>query len=104
MNNFKDLKIWQKGMEIVSMIFDLVKQLPKEEKLTLRSQMIRSAVSIPSNIAEGTSRNSNKDFARFLEIALGSCFELETQIIITQWNDLVHGYEFSNLNNSIVEE
>ena len=69
-------------MELVDTIYSFVEAFPNTEKYGLRSQIKRSAVSIPSNIAEGASRNSEKDFARFLEIALGSAFELETQLII----------------------
>ena len=86
MNNFKELKIWEKGMEIVREIYTLSKQLPEEERYIMKSQIVRSAVSIPSIIAEGTSRKSQKDFARFIEISLGSCFELETQLLIVKWN------------------
>ena len=70
-------------MELVDNVYTFVEAFPNTEKYGLRSQITRSAVSIPSNIAEGASRNSEKDFARFLEIALGSAFELETQLIIT---------------------
>ena len=69
-------------MELVDNVYTFVETFPKTEKYGLSSQITRSAVSIPSNIAEGASRNSEKDFARFLEIALGSAFELETQLII----------------------
>ncbi len=97
MNNYKELKIWQKGMDVVQQTYNLTKRLDDSEKYTLRPQLIRSAVSIPSNIAEGTSRKSNKDFARFLEIALGSCFELETQIFIVKLNNLAPGVEFEKV-------
>jgi four helix bundle protein len=69
-------------MELVDAVYSFVEAFPNTEKYGLRSQIIRSAVSIPSNIAEGAFRNSEKDFPRFLEIALGSAFELETQLII----------------------
>ena len=69
-------------MELVDDVYTFVEAFPNNEKYGLRSQITRSAVSIPSNIAEGASRSSEKDFARFFEIALGSAFELETQIII----------------------
>ena len=69
-------------MELVDNVYTFVETFPKTERYGLSSQIKRSAVSIPSNIAEGASRNSEKDFARFLEIALGSAFELETQLII----------------------
>ena len=70
MTNFRNLKIWQKGMELVIDVYKLTNQLPKEEKYVLRNRITRAATSIPSNIAEGSSRNSQKDFTRFLEIAL----------------------------------
>jgi four helix bundle protein len=80
--NFREYDIWIDGMDLVNTIYNLVDKFPKMEKFALSSQITRSAVSIPSNIAEGASRSSEKDFARFLEIALGSAFELETQLII----------------------
>ena len=80
MKNFKKLKIWQKGMELVLMTYKLADQLPKEEKFGLRSQMTTAVISIPSNIAEGSSRTSKKDYVRFLEYSLGSAYELETQV------------------------
>lgn len=82
MRNFREYDIWVDGMDLVNTIYNLVDKFPKMEKFALSSQITRSAVSIPSNIAEGASRSSEKDFARFLEIALGSAFELETQLII----------------------
>jgi four helix bundle protein len=80
MKNFKKLKIWQKGMELVMLTYKLADQLPKEEKYGLRSQMTSAVISIPSNIAEGSSRNSKKDYLRFLEYSLVSAYELETQV------------------------
>lgn len=84
MHNFRELNIWRDALELASEIFSLTKKFPAEERYGLISQINRSAVSVPSNIAEGSSRKSNKDFYRFLEIALGSCFELETQLIIAE--------------------
>lgn len=69
-------------MELVNIIYKFVGDFPAKEKFSLSSQISRSAISIPSNIAEGASRTSEKDFARFLEISLGSCFEIETQLRI----------------------
>ena len=80
--NFQDLRIWQKGIEVVRDIYILTKKFPKEELYGLTSQMRRSAVSIPSNIAEGFRRYHNKEYKQFLYIAMGSRAELETQIII----------------------
>jgi four helix bundle protein len=83
MRNFRKLNIWILGMEIVKDIYLLTKDLPAYEQYELTNQIRRAAISIPSNIAEGSSRKTNPDFARFLEIALGSSFELETQLLIT---------------------
>jgi four helix bundle protein len=84
MRNFKELKIWQKGFDIAVECIKLTQGFPSEQKFALTSQINRSGVSIPSNIAEGSSRSSEKDYNRFLEISLGSCFELETQLLISQ--------------------
>jgi four helix bundle protein len=80
--SYKDLIVWQKAMDLAVIIYDLVKKLPKQEMYALSDQMRRSVVSIPSNIAEGRERGSDKDFTRFLYIALGSKSELETQLHI----------------------
>jgi len=80
--NYKDLKVWQKAMDVTVDIYKLVKKLPKEETYLLSDQMRRSAVSIPSNIAEGQARSTAKEYARFLSIAMGSKSELETQLMI----------------------
>jgi four helix bundle protein len=84
MRNFKELKIWQKGFDLAVMSYKLVDTFPKTEKYSLSQQITRAAVSIPSNIAEGSSRSSEKDYARFVEISLGSTFELETQFLIAK--------------------
>jgi four helix bundle protein len=84
MHNFKELKVWKAGIEVSKMIFQLTKNFPPEEKYGLISQMIRSTVSIPSNIAEGCGRKTNKELHHFLSISLGSSFELETQLIIAK--------------------
>jgi four helix bundle protein len=82
MRDFKKLKIWQKAMEIVFDVYELVKAFPSEEKFGLRSQVTRAAVSIASNIAEGSAKSSDKDYKRFCESSLGSCYELETQMLV----------------------
>ncbi len=82
MQNFKKLNIWKDSMFLVKSVYKSISLLPENEKFGLRSQISRTAVSIPSNIAEGCGRESQKEFKRFLEIALGSTFELETQILI----------------------
>ena len=77
---YQDLVVWQRSMELVKEIYSLIKYLPKEELYGLSDQMRRAAVSIPSNIAEGQARYSNKDFIGFLYISRGSIAELETQL------------------------
>jgi len=79
---YKELVVWQKSMELVKEIYTITKKLPKEEIYGLSDQMRRAAVSIPSNIAEGNGRKSLVDYARFLDIARGSEYELETQLQI----------------------
>ena len=82
MRNFRELEIWNLSRGLVKEIYLLMKTMPEEKKFGLTSQIKRSTVSIPSNIAEGCAKKSNKDFSRFLEISLGSCYELETQLIL----------------------
>ncbi|MCK5468756.1 MAG: four helix bundle protein [Cyclobacteriaceae bacterium] len=82
MKNFKELIIWQRGIQITKMVYQQLKNIPREAKGELGPQLIRSAISIPSNIADGSSRSSAEDYKRFLEIALGASFLLETQLII----------------------
>jgi four helix bundle protein len=83
MHNFKELKIWQKSMDLAASIYKMLSEYPDFEKYGLISQVRRCSVSIPSNIAEGSGRDSTKDFSRFLGIALSSAFELETQLILS---------------------
>jgi four helix bundle protein len=84
MKNFKQLKIWQRGFDIAVKSFRLVSSFPADQKFGICSPVTKSAVSIPSNIAEGSSRTSEKDYCRFIEISLGSSFELETQLLIAK--------------------
>ncbi len=82
MQSYKELVVWKKSIQLVISIYDIVKMFPKEEMYGLSSQIKRAAVSVPSNIAEGHDRNSDKEFCQFLCIARGSLAELETQLII----------------------
>lgn len=84
MKNFKALKVWQKGFEIAVKCYTLTSGFPPTEKFGMTSQINKASISIPSNIAEGSSRRSARDYYRFLEIALGSCFEIETQLLIAK--------------------
>lgn len=83
MKNYTDLDVWIKARELASLCYDLTKSFPKEELFGLTSQMRRSAVSIPSNIAEGCGRSTSKDTIQFLFIARGSAYELETQFYVS---------------------
>jgi four helix bundle protein len=82
--NFKDLRVWQKGLELVKEIYTITRDFPKEEQFGLTSQIRRAAVSIPSNIAEGFRRRYSREQKQFINIALGSSAELETQLIIAR--------------------
>ena len=104
MRDFRKLVIWKQGIEIVKEVYKLSEQLPKEEKFGLKSQITRAAVSIPSNIAEGSSRNSSIEFKRFLEIAIGSLFELETQLVIITELNLIKSFENNFLMELIIKK
>ncbi|WP_304063291.1 four helix bundle protein [Pedobacter glucosidilyticus] len=82
MHNIKELKIWNKAIELAVEVYDLTSRFPSDEKFGLISQMRRCAVSISSNISEGAGRNSSGEFKQFLGIANGSSYELQTQLII----------------------
>ncbi|MBA5794016.1 four helix bundle protein [Flavobacterium sp. xlx-214] len=84
MQTHKDLEVWQRSMDLVTQVYLLTKDFPKEEIYGLTSQLRRCAISVPSNIAEGAARQSNKEFIQFLYISLGSLMELETQLIIAK--------------------
>jgi four helix bundle protein len=80
--NYKDLKVWQQGRLLVKRIYDISRSFPDDERYGLTNQIRRAAVSIPSNLAEGHSRNSTKDYVRFISIAIGSLAEVETQLLL----------------------
>ena len=82
MRDFKKYDVWRESMKLVKQVYQFLESLPKEEKFGLSSQISRAVVSIPSNIAEGSARTSDNEFKRFLEIAIGSAFELETQLLL----------------------
>jgi len=87
--DYKELKVWQQGIEIVDKIYLITDNFPKDELYGLTNQMRRSALSIPSNISEGFVRNHSKEYIQFLYISLGSCAELETQLIIAKKRNYV---------------
>jgi four helix bundle protein len=86
MHQFKNLEIWKRSRYFCSKIYAVTSNFPDNEKFGITNQLRRASVSIPSNIAEGSSRASNKEFSRFLEVAIGSAYEIETQLLIS--NDL----------------
>ena len=101
MRNFKELDIWKDGISIVKEVYSLSDKLPVSEKFGLKSQISRCAVSIPANIAEGCAKDSQKDFVRFLQIGLGSSFELETHIIICRELSLISVKDETILNEKL---
>jgi len=103
MHNFKELKVWQKSIELAVDIYKLTESFPSEEKFGMTSQIRRSAVSVSSNIAEGSGRKTNKDFSNFLSHSLGSLFELETQLIISHRIDYLNKDDFDKINKDINE-
>ena len=104
MKDFKKLKMWQKAMDITDMVFDLYEEQPWQKVAELKGQSTRAAISIASNIAEGNSRRSEKDKHRYMEIALGSAFELETQTLALQRRKWVSESSIVSLLNAIDEE
>lgn len=103
MHNLKELKIWSKALELSVKVYEATAFFPKEEVYGLTSQIRRCAVSIPSNISEGAGRNSNKEFIHFLGIANGSCYELQTQLIISNKLNLITNELTQSLLNEIEE-
>ncbi len=104
MKNFKDLRIWQQGMTIVNHTYDIAEKLPNNERYGITSQICRASVSIPSNIAEGYSRTSNKDMKRFFEMSLGSSYELETQFLVIKNRGMAATEEVDAALNALTEE
>lgn len=103
MHRFKELEIWRRSRLFCSKIYDLTSSFPESEKFGLVNQLRRASVSIPSNIAEGSSRKSNKDFSRFLQITLGSAYEIETQLLIANDLSFISPLELDNLLNELEE-
>lgn len=102
-HNFRELKVWQKGMELSKSIYLVTSTFPTEEKYGLKSQIQRSAISIPSNIAEGCGRTGNNELKHFLSLSLGSAFELETQVILANEFGYTDKNNFELIINQIQE-
>ena len=92
-SGYKDLNVWKKSMQLVVELYSMTSHFPKEELYGWTSQILRSAVSIPSNIAEGAARQTEKEFCHFLYVAMGSLAELETQLLIAQNLGYISSFE-----------
>ncbi len=103
MHNFKELKVWQKAIDYCVEVYKYTASFPTEEKFGLISQLRRAAVSISSNIAEGSSRNSDKEFFHFLSISIGSSYESETQLIISNKLKYMNDTNFEEMTEKITE-
>lgn len=100
----KRLKAWQLGMDIAVDVYKLTEHFPPEERFGLVSQMRKSGVSIPSNVAEGAARKSKKEFVNFLHISSGSLAELDTQLELAKRLEFVDGETFNRLDEKLIEE
>lgn len=101
MRDFRNFKIWEISHQLTLKIYRITKQFPKEEIYALTSQIKRSSYSIPTNIAEGCGRGSNKEFAHFLQIAIGSAYELDYQILLAKDLDYINEEMYQELNKEI---
>lgn len=100
---YKKLLMWEKSFELCKNVYKLSEKLPKEEVFGIISQMKRASVSIPSNIAEGSKRSTKKDFAHFLHTALGSCAELQTQLLLAKEMGYIENCEHEKIDNQAEE-
>src|SRR5258705_12810786 len=103
MSTFERLEVWQRAIEFADSVYSLTKAFPRDERFGLTNQMRRAAVSISSNLAEGTSRFSNNDFARFIEIATGSAFEVVSQTFIARRRGFLSEPDFRSIYSAAEE-
>jgi four helix bundle protein len=101
--SYKDLIVWQKGIELVNELYTVTKGFPKEEMFGLTNQIRRAAVSVPANIAEGWGRNSTKNYIQFIRISIGSLYEIETQLMISNNQSYITNQQKSALSARIDE-
>ncbi len=101
MHNYKELKVWQHAMELAKEIYRLTADFPKEEIYGLTSQLRRAAVSVPANIAEGSGRESDREFSRFLSMASGSCAELETLVELSARLGMLNTIQLESIQEKI---
>lgn len=104
MRNFRELQVWNKGIEIAVEVYRITELLPRDERYNLISQLNRAAISIPSNIAEGCGRGTNPAFIQFLEYATGSVFEIDAQIVVIERLKLLPQGELRSIKSMIDEE
>ncbi|MGD1043561.1 MAG: four helix bundle protein [Sedimentisphaerales bacterium] len=102
--DYKELKVWQKGIEIVDKVYTLTAKFPREELYGLTLQMRKASVSIPSNVSEGFMRGHTNEYRQFLRISLGSCAELETQSIIANRRKYITKQELDDLSEDLNHE
>jgi four helix bundle protein len=101
MRDFRQLRVWEQSHKLALAIYEVTKGFPKEELFALTNQMRRSATAIPTNIAEGCGRETNKDYAHFLQIALGSAFELDYQILLSKDLSYIDEKKYLELNDMV---
>ena len=101
MHNYKKLNVWVSSISLVKNIYKLTRKFPKDDMFVLTQQLRRAAISIPSNIAEGAGRNSNAQFKNFLQISIGSCFEVETQLIISKELEYISEEELDTISKEL---
>lgn len=104
MASYHDLEVWQRGIRIVEEIYSITDTFPQRERFRLVDQMCRSAISIPSNVAEGSAKKSTRDFMRFITIALGSLAELRTQLYIANNLGYVIAEDFKAIEETCISE
>lgn len=102
--DYKDLRVWQKGIEIADKIYSVTENFPKTEIYCLTAQMRKASISIPSNIAEGFARHHIKEYKQFLYVSLGSCAELDTQITIAHRRNYITKKKMEELAEEINHE
>ena len=103
MKDFRQLKVWEKSHQLALAIYKVTKKFPKEEVYGLTSQIRRASISIPTNIAEGCGLNTDKGFARFLQIAMGSASETEYQLILAHDLEFLSQATYEDLHNDVTE-
>lgn len=103
MHNFRKLNIWIKSIDLVTDIYKLTNTFPSHERFGIISQMQRAALSCPTNISEGSAKSSNKDFSRFLEMSIGTLYELETELIVSKNLGYTKNEFFEEYHEKIIE-